>query len=200
MNIKFGKQEQVALVEAPLSLSRELDQSVLRDLQSFVDFIPALKVEEPFYFGFWRVVIREIEDQMILSEWDIQSELFRPWLEKSLILWREQVRLLNAFNLSWVGVSPSDTLLVTEGILKSGVSGIFEGVRDKDNVDSSSGWILYTQQDRDLEKPFEQIELYDLLSFFDVNLLRFLCLPDCWSFHVAGSGESHVWPEGLSSA
>lgn len=178
--------------------SRFVDNDLLSDVQSFVEHIPFLNVDEPFYFGFWRVCVRRLGGVMRLCEWDFNSQRFIDHLDRSVILWNEQRVVVRSQGLPWTSVRLDDVLYCTPSVFCYPQKSIIEGVKDSLSIKNGSGWMLYTSKDRDQNLPFKNVMLHEALRDFNVNVLRFLCLPDGWTFNIQLNGESHVWEERLS--
>lgn len=175
-----------------------VDGDFLRDIQSFVDYINDLNVDEPFYFGFWRVCIKRIGGALKLCEWDFTNQRFVECLDRSVFLWSAQRSVVHSQGLPWTSVRLDDVIYCTPSVFRMPQKGIVEGVRDSLSVKNGSGWMLYTSQDRDQNLPFKAVRLHEVLADFNLNVLRFLCLPDGWAFNIQPGGESHVWEERLA--
>ena len=196
--LSFGESRDSVEIVVGAGYDQFVNTDVIVSIQRFIDHVPNLKPEEPFYFGFWRVVVRLYGQRYRLWEWDFETDDFNPVVAKSLVLWHEQSRVCLSQKLPWTSVGLKEDLLATPSVFREPMRSTTEGVRDKGNLPDSSGWLLYTAQDRERNLSFERVPLYQALIVFNVNILRFLGLPDGWTFNVEVNGASHVWKEGLA--
>ena len=196
--IRFGLSQTQARLITRQGFEFFFDEGIHGNIQQFVDHVPDLNPNEPFYFGFWRMVIRKIEGVYYLCEWDYEGEEFTQFLERSLCLWHAQRGVFFPQELPWTSVGAGDYLHFTPSVFLHEQESTIEGVRDKNNVLNGSGWILYTDSDRNENLDFDSMPLHEALKIFNTNVLRFLCLPDGWTFNINVSGESHIWEEGLA--
>ena len=154
--------------------------------------------DEPFYFGFWRVVIRRHENSYRLYEWDFERDEFIYKLGKSLCLWYEQKNVCASQDLPWTSVGIEHLVYATPSVFEWPIESTIEGLRNMENAPGSSGWFLYTEKDREENRPFQFLPLYEVLRKFNVNVSRFLALPDQWMFNIETNGECHIWEEDMS--
>lgn len=195
--IHFGEKGEHAEISVARGIEQFLDNNILADIQAFVDHIPSLSKEEAFYFGFWRMTIEKLNGKNRLCEWNFEDERFCERLNRSVCLWHAQVNVLSSQDLPFTSVGINDWLHFSPSVFSSRQESTVEGVRDKKNVQNGSGWILYTASDRQNNLPFESMQLHEALKIFNVNILRFLGLPDGWAFNLEVGGESHIWEEAL---
>lgn len=167
---------------------------VFLDLQSFINHIPDLKVDEPFYFGMWRVMLVRSDTGLRLVEWDYGNAKFLPIVGKSICLWHEQARVCHSRGLAWNSVPQNADILFTEGSFTAAPRVVTECVRYMPDGDFS-GWMIYTDADRSNDVPFKSAELCDFLDKFDLRILRFLGLPVGWLFNIDQNGLAHIWSE-----
>lgn len=198
LSVEFGVDRNLAELSLAQGFEAYFDDGVLSDIQAFIDHIPALNSEEVFYFGFWRMKIRRTDGGYRLCEWNFQQNEFEDELGRSVLLWYTQRDVLQSQKLAWSSVGISDIMHCTPSVFSYPQDSVIEGVRDSENVRNSSGWILYTASDRHNNLSFESIPLHDALKDFNVNVLRFLCLPDGWTFNIEVGGESHIWKQTLA--
>ena len=198
--VHFGKNgEQVQLTIAQ-GFEVFFDENVLQDIQAFIDSIQELRPEEAFYFGFWRMSVRQIEGAYRLCEWDFENERFDIQLGRSVCLWHAQRGVVSSQGLPWTSVGINEWLHFTPSVFQDEQDSTVEGVRDTKNVQNGSGWLLYTASDMQKNLPFESMQLHEALKILDVNILRFLCLPDGWTFNLEADGQSHIWEEALAES
>lgn len=195
--LKFGKNQKTVLVHIAEQAACFLNDEIVVDIQNFIDHVEDLREGEPFYFGFWRVVIAHEDDTFVLCEWDFESSRFEPKIEKSIRLWHEQRIICLSQNLEWHSVKPDSYVYFSPSVFRVPQSDVVEGVRSSPNNESDSGWLLYTNSDRQNGYSFERSPLSDLLSENNVLILRFLALPEDWNFNIDRSGASHIWEEAL---
>lgn len=193
--LRFGASGESIDIVVGAGYDQFANKDVMVDMQRFINHVPNLKPEEPFYFGFWRVVVRLYGERYRLWEWDFETDDFNPMVAKSLVLWHEQSGVCLSQNLSWTSVGLDEDLLATPSVFRAPMGSTTEGVRDKGNLPDSSGWLLYTAHDRESNLNFERVPLHQALRIFNVNILRFLGLPDGWMFNVEVNGASHIWKE-----
>ncbi|MEP3296563.1 MAG: hypothetical protein ABJO27_08805 [Pseudoruegeria sp.] len=146
------------------------------------------------------MAILQIDGNYRLCEWNFESEQFDSQLGRSICLWHTQRGVVSSQGLPWSSVGINDWLHYTPSVFSYQQESTIEGVRDTANVQNGSGWLLYSASGRQNNLPFESMQLHDALKIFNVNILRFLCLPDGWTFNLEVSGESHVWEEALTEA
>lgn len=175
---------------------QELAKNMESDFRRFMSAAPNLQSGESFYFGFWPVKIFETASSLEPHEFDFSLKDFVQGLNRSSLLWQEQLRVHRAKSLDWHSIEIEQSIFVTESVLNRRASDVVEGVRDMSPSLGASGWFIYTQLDRNAQKSFVKVTLADLLKAFDLSLLRFLGLPPGWMFNVNASGESSIWQEG----
>ena len=175
---------------------QELAKNIEIDFRRFMSAAPNLQSGESFYFGFWPVKIFETASSLEPREFDFSLKDFVQGLDRSSLLWQEQLRVLRTESLDWHSIEIEQSIFVTESVRNRRANDVVEGVRDMSPPLGASGWFIYTQLDRDAQKPFISVSLADLLKAFDLSLLRFLGLPPGWMFNVNAVGESSIWQEG----
>lgn len=196
--VRFGRKRWKVQLTIAQGFEVFFDENILEDIQAFIDHIPKLNAEEAFYFGLWRMTIRQVNGVYRLCEWSFENDQFDSQLGRSICLWHAQRGVLSSQGLPWTSVGINEWLHFTPNVFSSQQESTVEGVRDSANVQNGSGWLLYTASDRQKNLAFESMQLYDALKVFNVNILRFLCLPDGWTFNLEVGGESHIWEEALA--
>lgn len=194
-SLKFGSDGRSFLVRCSEGFEHFAQSFVMNDVMRFANHIPELKPDEPFYFGFWRVVIKEFNGVLLLWEWDFDLEEFQPELGKSLRLWYEQAIVCGSQNLSWHSVRNDQLVYFTPSVWDFPIASTTEGFRTSKRREVDSGWTIYTEADRKVDAPFSYVPLVEVLRIYNINILRFLGLPPRWMFNIETNGRSHIWEE-----
>ncbi|MDD7973643.1 hypothetical protein [Roseinatronobacter alkalisoli] len=185
--------------EITLNFKDAYEDDVIQGIQRFIDAVPELDVGQSFFWGMWPVKLVSQNNRVTLLAYDFVRQEYTKYIDQAIALWREQSNVCASQDLSWFSVKLDEQIFFTPNAFRSPMLSTTEGVRDKPDTESSSGWFVYTAADRENNLAFQSASLGEVLQQYNLNILRFLGLPIGWMFNIEMNGTSHVWKDDLSA-